>query len=353
VLFCFISAAAVCHCLLCAQSSVLVESPHQQTASRFKPRPPGSSSGGSASSTPHSISIGGGSISACSSGGGSAASLQPHPPQSCRKAAVKGSPGLPGAVTLLQECSSPRLPPLTNSPVPGSSLDSVSGGNLRRKNYSLQPQHTAAAAAAGGAGGGGGGVSGGDGTAAARPDAHRPVIRSSSFAESHQPAAAGAGAGAAVDSRPVVICPNSPARTPSGIASEAFSRQNSGGMLPEMYPGQLSSPVGSASSISDALAAAAGSSSVPPSMSPLGGSSSVPITFGSSYSRPSSGKGRTVCLLVKAVRSRDCGQLEAILRHCVAGRHGVNDQHPITERWVGGGGGYLKDGTCAAHVTRM
>jgi len=176
------------------------------------------------------------------------------------------------------------------------------------------------------------------------PGQRRPgrYFKSSSFAESCAAAATGpvnAAAVAAAES----CSPHSPvgqvlARTSSGLLpAGAFSRQNSGG-LPEAYGGQGCSPVGS--SMAGAFNggnSSSGGAARESVVSPLGSSSSVPLSFGSSYSLSRQWQGLQDG--VSAGGRRAPAGMPASWRRtsstALPGVHGLNDKHPITERWVG------------------
>jgi hypothetical protein len=132
------------------------------------------------------------------------------------------------------------------------------------------------------------------------------------------------------------------AASPLGNSSSAGINSNAGGSI----------GVGSMTNSSSMMAAAAAGSvggqsslsSMGPPQLPLPqqqqqlGSSGLQITnssgSGAYSSRPSSGSkgGKTVCLLVDAVRSRDDRQLRENLAYCTGGLHGLNDLHPTIEK---------------------
>jgi hypothetical protein len=369
-------------CLCLSAQSALLESPssHQHGATRFKPKPraPGSSSGGSASSTPHSL--------ACPGSSASTPQLQPHPPQSSRKAAkppmaIAGAPGGglhssgAAAAALALECGSPIDSPRLLAAAPsggGYDTPGSSGGvYVRRGRYSFSGATSSTGGPETGVVGWLGGTSSGNlsGSGNGRGSG---LMRSTS------------GLAGADSSTPTSPVPNMPMRAPSsgGNSSYLMARLDGGpltsmgsGSLGSLGEGPLMMPpapslVGSPSFNSRDSSSGVGvgmreggSGGVAPLLggreSFSGGGSSTafgPAAMGSPRSasfsggsetaaaiaaaaaaataaatRPFSGK-KTVCLLVDAVRSRDDAQLVSLLEHCIKGVHGLTDRHPITDR---------------------
>lgn len=376
-------------CCYVLQSSVLLESPssHQHgQQSRFKPKPraPDSSSGGSASSTPHGMACPGSSSA-------STPQLQPHPPQSSRKAAkppmssVALASSFGSTAASLAECSSPVDSPrmslaaataaaaaAANAAASGG-CDAIGGSSggvyARRSRYSM----SGIAASGEGIVGSFGSTSSGAlfGPGSGRGVGGSTLMRSSS------------GLVGADSSTPTSPVPNLATRQPSsGGGSSYLSAKLDGGALSSMGSGPLTGD-GSMASVQAAVTL---SSSARDSSSSGGGGALRDLSFSSSagvapllsgresYSgggnssygsassprgsltggseggaavaaaataaataaaaaagRPSSGK-RTVCLLVDAVRSRDDTQLADILSHCMTAKVGPNDRHPTTDR---------------------